>query len=141
MFAEIGVQIDWHPDVRYCKARAEDNIIVSLTTGVPATRFPGALAYALPYEGAHVEVFFDRVVKTAAEPARVPSLLAHVLVHEVSHLLQGVSRHSQEGVMKQQWNQRDYVQMAWKPLPFTAEDVKLIRLGMNARTSRLAMRK
>jgi hypothetical protein len=137
MFAAIGVQTEWHPSERYCKTRWE-SIIVRLSENTPPTRVPGALAYARPYDGAPIEVFYDRIM--AAEPRRVPTLLAHVLAHEVAHILQGVNRHSEEGIMKARWNEGDHREMSWKPLPFTSEDVELIQRGLDARALRLAKR-
>jgi hypothetical protein len=139
IFAGVGVRIEWKHGERYCKSRSEQTIIVSLSTGAPATRVPGALAYAQPYEGVHIEVFFDRILKTV-DPLRVPGLLGHVLAHEITHILQGVNRHSEEGVMKAHWDERDHIEMNWKPLPFTAEDADLIQRGMDSRASRLPKR-
>jgi hypothetical protein len=50
-----------------------------------------------------------------------------VLVHEITHILQGVDRHSESGIMKAQWTIDDYRAMASKPLSFTPLDVKLIQ--------------
>jgi len=137
MFAEIGVKIEWLRTRRDCQARPEDSILIRLSRETPADRFPGSLAYALPYEGAHIEVFYDRIIRMT-EPRSQPALLAHVLVHEVGHILEGVSRHSTNGVMKAHWDQHDYMDMTWKPLPFAQEDVLLIHLGLNARAPHLA---
>jgi hypothetical protein len=139
MFADIGVKIEWQHRRRDCYPRPEETILINISMDSPASLLPGALAYARPYEGAHIEVFYDRILKIV-EPRRQLSLLAHVLVHEVSHILQGVNRHSEVGLMKPAWNESDYVQMSWKPLPFAPEDVKLIQLGLDARTSRVAKR-
>jgi hypothetical protein len=55
------------------------------------------------------------------------------MAHEITHMLQGVSRHSLTGVMKPRWDRNDYSQMAWRPLAFTEGDIALIQLGMKAR--------
>ena len=65
-------------------------------------------------------------------------ILAHVLVHEITHILQGIDRHSESGVMKASWTNQDYKAMAWKPLPFTPQDTRLLQLGLNGRESLLA---
>ena len=129
MFREIGVDLRWH-SAKNCPASA---LRVSLVTGRPAEDHPGALAYALPYEGTTIVVFLDRV-ESAKEPAVTARLLAHVLAHEVTHILQGTVRHSETGVMKARWGEKDYSYLAWKPLPFTAEDVVLIHAGLDRRT-------
>jgi hypothetical protein len=133
MFADIGVRIDWNKESR-CPVGQDGVIHVGLDTGVPAKRYPGALAIALPYEGVHIQVFVDRLRKLH-DPKRVPILLAHVLAHEITHILQGISRHSECGIMKARWDQKDYEDMAWKPLNFTDGDVRLIRFGLEARAT------
>src|ERR1022692_2423743 len=56
--------------------------------------------------------------------------MAHVLVHEITHVLEGISRHSSTGIMKAQWNKNDFFEMRRKPLPFAQEDVNLIYDGL-----------
>ena len=68
-------------------------------------------------------------------PARIPILLAHVLVHEITHTLQGVVRHSASGIVKAQWDAADLFEMVRQPLRFTEVDVALIRRGLEARQS------
>ena len=62
-------------------------------------------------------------------------LLAHVLVHEITHILQGTDRHSPNGIMKSHWKSEDLLQMASGPLPFDQHDLKLIHEGLAARAS------
>jgi hypothetical protein len=68
----------------------------------------------------------------------VPCLLAHILAHEITHVLQGINRHSVSGVMKAHWSNGDCLDMAGKPLAFTEEDVYLIHRGLKRRADRLA---
>ncbi len=35
-------------------------------------------------------------------------VLAHVLVHEITHILEGLNEHSQEGIIKARWTFQDY---------------------------------
>ncbi len=137
MFATAGVKIDWR-EPRSCPAGA---IVVSLSENAAASDHPGALAYALPYEGTHIVVFFSRIqIKTAVvDPNLFPMLLAHVLVHEITHILQGVNRHSDTGVMKAHWDSADFGDMRIKPLSFTALDVDLIHRGVDGRSSIAAL--
>jgi len=92
------------------------------------------LAYAFPYEGVHIEVFYDRIDYGA--PDVRTALLAHVLVHEITHILQGVSRHSDNGVMKARWDASDRAGMVRIPLAFEPQDVVLIHEGLKARAAR-----
>jgi hypothetical protein len=130
MFQNIGVKLEWR-DRRICQA---DNVIViSLSTHTPHNLLPGALAYALPYEGVHIEVFYDRMAQANADV--LPHILAHVLVHEITHILQGVNQHSERGIMKARWEKDDYSHMDTKPLAFTAADIDLIYKGLAARAA------
>jgi hypothetical protein len=52
------------------------------------------------------------------------------MVHEITHLLQGVTRHSDTGVMKARWTGTDFGGMRVTPLPFTRQDVELIYSGL-----------
>jgi hypothetical protein len=61
-----------------------------------------------------------------------------VIAHEVTHILQGIARHSDQGLMKPCWNRADYNEMAWKSLPLTDEDVRLIHLGLQGREAQLS---
>ena len=133
IFAPIDLRIDWR-DPRDCPANA---IRITVNAFTPPRLLPRTLAYALPYEGTHIVVFYDRV-QAAVEKLRVPTLTAHVIAHEIGHILEGINRHSATGVMKARWEKEDYSQMAWKPLPFAAEDVILIHRGLETRSASLA---
>jgi hypothetical protein len=134
MFAHIGVKLSWRLR-NSCPAGDTIQIGVSLKTS--ATEHSGALGHALPYEGVHIVVFYDRIRHLANGDLRA-SLLAHVLVHEITHVLEGVDRHSETGVMKAVWTEADYAQMRANPLPFTDWDIQLIHKGLESRGRRLA---
>jgi hypothetical protein len=135
MFADIDVQVEWRTKTHSCPANGA--IVINLAEDTPVSYHPGAFAFALPYEGVHIQVFYDRIRK-AAKPPMVPCLLAHVLAHEITHLLEGIDRHSERGVMKAHWSRDDTLEMAWKPLAFTEEDKYLIHRGLKVRTAKLA---
>lgn len=127
MFERIGVTIDWRIGLRRCPSQG---VMVTLGLGTPAGFTREALAYARPYEGT-VRVFYDRIRHTRNQ-ATAPI----VLVHEITHILQGVPRHSDHGIMKARWDAEDYLQMMHKPLEFANEDIDLIYRGIAARTAR-----
>ncbi len=133
MFASIGVKIDW----RIGEPSASSSpgaIAMSLARNTPKMEMPGALAYAMPHEGVHIVVFWDRM-----ECGLIPTeLLAHVMVHEITHILEGVSRHSESGIMRAQWTEVDHKTMKTRPLSFAAEDVELIHRGLMTRSESLA---
>ena len=136
IFAEIAVQIDWRRDTQVCVGR-QDAIVISVSYATLETVSPRAWAYALPYEGIHITVFYDRVQRTMGD-ARAPLLLAYVLAHEIGHILQGVARHSETGIMKAAWDYTDYFEMGRRALVFTPEDVRLIHAGVDARNAHMA---
>jgi hypothetical protein len=134
MFARIHVEIDWR-ELRSCPA-GRDALQISLSDHTPEHQLPGALAYALPYEGSRIVVFYDRVRKS--DPDRLACSLAYVLVHEVTHILEGITRHSKCGIMKAQWDRNDHFEIGLGRLGFAPEDVNLIYRGLAARVARQA---
>jgi hypothetical protein len=134
MFAAAGITLQWRGMGR--SPLPADAIVVDMVQQGAESRCPGALACAAVYEGVHIQVFFDRMQQVVPKNV-VPALLAHVLVHEITHILQGASRHSENGVMKATWGAKDYAQMSRKALTFTDTDVLLIRRGLVARQAML----
>ena len=132
MFATAGVRIVWRVGSPSDAKLAEERpIVVRFATNTPVADHPGALAFAVPYEGVHIKIFYDRV--RMGNPRATQAVLAHVLVHEMTHILQGVARHSEIGIMKARWTAQDYTDMAWKPLSFTSSDIDLIQGGLAKR--------
>jgi hypothetical protein len=134
IFAKAGVTLKWRRAAHNCLGEA---IIVNLTVDTPNALGPNTLADALPYEGTHIRVFFDSIHEVSrGRPSVECPLLAHVLIHEIAHLLQGRTVHSSSGVMKARWGQKDYDQMMSSDgLGFSPEDVSLIRSGLAARAA------
>ena len=130
IFAAIGVRIQWKREVAACIA--DRGIIVSLSYDTPTTTHPDAWGYALPYERNHVVVFYDRVQRTVRRTG-TKNLMAYVLAHELTHMLQEVNRHSASGIMKPVWDSGDYFDMERGTLRFAPEDVDLIYMGLHAR--------
>src|SRR5579859_2798822 len=59
MFADIGISLQW----RTCKPVEESPqapIVVVLASGTAEEFKPGALGYAMPYQGRYIKVFLDR---------------------------------------------------------------------------------
>jgi hypothetical protein len=120
IFARIGIRVVWR-DPRSC--REPDGFIkISFCDRTPLTLRPNALAYALPYEGTHIVVFYDRVHAIIASIG-TKNLLAYVLVHELTHILEGSEYHAAGGIMKASWNLDDFSAMARRSLDFSATDL------------------
>jgi hypothetical protein len=137
IFARIGVRIDWR--LRHTCPVGAGTVRVSLSYDTAHHQADDALAFALPHEGIHIVVFPDRVRKRQRLIFdQGPHVMAHVLVHEITHILEGVSRHSTTGIMKARWSVDDYETMRRKPLPFAQEDIDLIYHGLQERQAYLA---
>ena len=134
MFAQVGITIDWHTELSACQAQ---EIKISLSTATPKSLRPGALGYALPYDGVHICVFYDRILHMS-DFHSVPRLLAHAMVHEITHILESVDRHSSQGIMKAHWDEDDFRYMDRQCMSFAKDDVELINAGLAARAARAA---
>lgn len=128
IFAGIGVTLNFQstaPTVSNTQV-----IVIEFVDSTPARLLPGAWADARTYEGVHIRIFWDRLQLRCSE-----QLMAHVMVHEITHILQGVSRHSAEGIMNFRWTDRERLALERRPLDFTRADVDLIYQGMEARAA------
>jgi len=133
VFSNADIHLEWLPS-RRC-TNAPDNVINIEMDGTAPSRFgPETMAYAMPYRatGVTIHVFYDRVLQDHHDmPVEV---LGHVIAHEIGHVLEGVARHSTDGLMKPHWSLKDYWQMKKPHLFFAAEDVDLMHLHLQ-RTS------
>jgi hypothetical protein len=129
MFAQVGIQLEWRTGKP--SATATGVVAIQLIRDVPANRLPDALAYAAPFEGIHIQVFYDRIERRRS---LAPMLLAHVMVHEITHIIEGTDVHRYTGVMKKAWSAEDYNEMRIRPLPFDPSDVFSIRYNWAKRT-------
>lgn len=130
MFRRIGVKIEWHAQ-KDCPAGA---LKVSISAQTPADLKPGALAYATPFDGTHIVLFLDRI-HDGQPKERIPLILGYVMAHEITHILEGIPRHSRTGLMKARWDESDYFAIATGEMTFAQEDVDLIYLGAARRTT------
>ena len=135
MFSGAGVRIEWRghePDGGNLPAGA---VAIRLAPQTPVHFMPGALAFARPYEGVHITVFCDRIQRVAPRSDSTAAVLAHVLVHEITHILQQSEEHSDSGVMKATWTGTDYLEMTSHPLRFTPKDIDRIHRGLALRAA------
>jgi hypothetical protein len=137
LFASIRVKIEWRGP-RICSAGARDPVFLMIQERTPESYFPGALGVALPLEGSHAWVFYDRVRQATPDDHLLSALLAHVMAHEIAHVLQGIIHHSETGILRAHWSETDCARMAFFPLMFTRTDAILIHHGLEERHTRLA---
>jgi hypothetical protein len=133
IFSAVPVRIAWKSG----SACQESGVIhIGTRQETPPKLMPDALAYARPYEGIHIEVFYDRI-RNMAQPQARPHIVAYVLVHEITHILQGIARHSRTGIMKAHWDDMEFWQIRSGELRFAPEDIRLIEAGLKSRAQRL----
>jgi hypothetical protein len=137
VFARIGVAVVFRPGVIGKSEDGAFRIELQLDSKAPAQLHAGALAYAAPFgtSGTRIRIFCDRVRN--ASPETGPGIaLGYVMTHEIAHVLEGVSRHSEGGVMKAHWGSPDYRQMKALLLTFDPADDDLIHDGLERNAAR-----
>ena len=135
IFARIGIRIGWLKG----KPQTIKGTANTMMIHVRFVRRPmddctsAALAYATPFaKGTKtITILRDRIRLVASSLCPEHCMLAHVLAHEIAHVVQGTNRHDDTGVMKAVWNREDNAAMGQGLLDFTATDVALIRRGLN----------
>ena len=142
-FANIGVPVQWtrrklNPadSVKETGCRMSNKLSIALTLipYAPAKAPPGARAVANTRTG-EITVFYDRIRESSVNwPRLVPMLLANVMAHEVTHVLQGVGQHADHGIMNANWTVRDFHAMEDRSLQFTPMDIRIIHLGFASRS-------
>ncbi|MBI4891102.1 MAG: hypothetical protein HY821_10800 [Acidobacteria bacterium] len=134
MFGKVGVRTAWRVGEPQKGAGQPSRavVVVKFAAEAPAGVPKSALARALPFseDGAAITVMYDRIRFIAGRSNREAPILAHVLAHEIAHVLQRTNWHAQTGVMKATWDGQDYDAMERAPLKFTTTDVELIKAGL-----------
>lgn len=130
IFADAGVKPEWR-GTAHCP---EGALVASLSDRTPERLNPDALGYAKPFEGTHIVILLDRV-QEMFRPEAQPTILAYVLVHEITHILEGLCSHSKSGIMKAHWTEEDYRRMSGIRLRFSPEEIEMIRLGIAHRAT------
>jgi hypothetical protein len=129
MFGGIGVKVSWRHLPADCEGQRPPAILVLFGESPAKGLRRNTLGRARPRERT-VLIANMRFWRDEGKPFLARQLLAHVLVHEIAHILQGAERHSETGIMKAGWTQPDFDQMAFEPLGFEPQDVLLIRSGL-----------
>lgn len=136
IFRKVEIRIDWPKGNGDCP---QQSIEIQLAPTAPADQRQGVLAYARPFEGRTVVIYLDRV--NAGYPASWLSVrLAYVMAHEIGHILQGLSRHSERGIMKARFEHEDDRDIVARRLTFAPEDVSRIYDGIAHRNAANAAR-
>ena len=125
ILANAGVRLEWDK-----QTPGVETIEIVLDDEASPHFAPRTMAYARPFAAGsetRVHIFRDRV----HGPGWLPkgTMLGYVLAHEIAHVLEGIDRHSDEGVMKARWDLEDYAAMLHNRLTFSEEDVRWIHVG------------
>ena len=135
ILSEAGVQLRWFAGERQGDSN-QPAVTITFSACTPGTLLPGAMGYALPYAtgGVRITLFLDRMQPVLARsPNTRGAILGHVIAHELVHVLQGIGRHSDSGLMKGRWSEDDFQQMGVKPLGLAPGDLALITSGLARR--------
>ncbi|SPF48843.1 exported hypothetical protein [Candidatus Sulfopaludibacter sp. SbA4] len=133
IFKKIGVRLNWH---RGEAPLGQNAISLRTVEHAPESATPEAMAASQlnNSSGLEITVYKDRVRRFLdghRSLARVA--LGYVLAHELAHVMQGLARHSEGGILKAHWSDRDFTDMVFHKLAFSAPDVELIHKGLALR--------
>jgi len=141
IFEKIGVHVNWRT------GRLGDNATPRRAFGIrtlehaPESATPVALASAriVDSSGTEIMIYEDRVLSFLSRHNDLAGAGAgYVLAHELAHVMQGVGRHSESGILKAQWSNRDFKEMMFHKLAFTDFDVDLIQRGLTLQLANVA---
>jgi hypothetical protein len=136
IFGKIGVRLVWHngelpaalptnASLPVFAIRTSEHALESATNGALAS------ARIVGSSGTEITVYKDRLHRFLADHASAVNVAAgYVLAHELAHVMQGVARHSESGIMKGHWAPEDCQAMVFHKLAFTQLDVDLIHQGL-----------
>lgn len=131
MYSHIGIHVVWSNGKVSAGARIIRIHFVksALDLSRPACQ-PDTLALAtrITSDSPSITVLYDRIDSiTTGRRGLLAPLLAHVLAHEIGHILKGNDIHEDCGVMKARWGPGDLEEMRRAPLSFTPADVEQMR--------------
>jgi hypothetical protein len=141
IFERIGVHLNWRSGGLPATQSAAGNGALQKAFGIrtleraPESATGGALASAriVGLSGTEITVYEDRLQRffgNHSNLARAGAGAGYVLAHELAHVMQGVARHSESGILKAQWSSSDFEEMVFHRLAFTNFDVELIHQGL-----------
>jgi hypothetical protein len=157
IFRDAGISIEWiagDPDASEafvmiyqpsrsgreledaCSARRDIALVMSpAPPGLTKTVL--GMAQPLARTGLNVRVFDDHVREASERERRAPAIvLAHVIAHEIGHVLLRSNVHSQRGLMSEVWTKHEYDWMEKGVLLFTADESRKMGMMLNRATCR-----
>lgn len=138
IYSAIGVRVVWPSNGQRPTGCAKEamhrRILVAFQESDPRFVSDQALAWSNPNltTGPCITLLIDRV-KAAIQlnPLSFPFVLGHALAHELGHVLEGIPRHSDSGLMKARWSFHEVAgMMKNQRLEFASDDADLIRAAL-----------
>jgi hypothetical protein len=147
LFRRAQIRISWEcPSVESAEDQGTDMtspafqkpdtrryIVVRLLRRMPASVYPGALGYALPFArtGAHVLIFYGRVERLAQSVNQSTYIvLGHAMAHEIGHVLLGSSEHASGDLMQGRWTPATWRLASAGLLAFRREEAERMGAGL-----------
>ena len=140
IFDQIYVHVNWRdrePVIR----PSLDRIVIRLhfaATPSTGTRKQSSIcasgfACTFPFniESPTVFVMHERVRSSIRRPRLFQAVLAHIMAHEITHVLEVRDTHSDTGIMKERWSAADLDLMDESLLEFTPKDIEYIQEGFD----------
>jgi hypothetical protein len=118
IFKKIGVRLIWHAGEL---PAGQGAIGICIVEHAPKPADPKALASAqLPDSSrAEITIYEDRVQSLLDEGRGLAAVaIGYVLAHELAHVMQGMARQSESGILKAQWSSADWNEMMTHKLAF-----------------------
>lgn len=150
IFRESGIEIEWTPGIAtaeeaslrsyseappkgheqeaLCHAR-RDIAFQVLPVTPPGLKYKAlGMAHPFAHDGTNVTVYDDRVREAAERHGLGHAIvLAHVIAHEIGHVLLRSGDHSLTGLMAYTWTEREYFWLAARFMYFSAAQSKAMR--------------
>jgi hypothetical protein len=142
LLLEAGVVLDWRRGAPAEDVAGPETVVVLFVPNAPRDQDRNALAVARPYgSSSELSVFNDRVTAYVQNvlPTDRGRILGHVLAHEIVHVLEGVARHSDTGLMTAHWTWREMRAAITGGLHLAEEDRRLVAYGIQARCRRATL--
>ena len=115
-----------------CRARRDIalKILATAPSGVKGTIL--GLAVPLAWAGLNARVFDDNIRDIALNRHRAHEVvLAHVIAHEIGHVLLRTNSHSGRGLMSAVWTDYEYAWIARNLMFFTTDQSNTMRMALS----------
>jgi len=139
IFREAGLELVWLD-----RGFRPGYLILNIVPGVSAelTTIKNAAGLAVLAAngpaGSVAYIFSDRIDRFSPG-CRITKaqVLAHTMAHEIGHLMLRTGAHAPRGLMRAEWNLKDFEKMARQNLLFSEEQSRLMKEGARQRNSEI----